>query len=187
VLVQRSNTIDLVGTTAVFTGPINEYVYPDLMMRLRIFNPVVGQLFWRHANSNAGRRYFVREAASSTGSMPKLTGNKLRSMSMVLPPTRAEQEAIAGVLSDADALIESLEQLVAKKRQVKHGVMQELLTGQKRLPGFTGEWQTKRLGELGSTYGGLAGINKSRLRHGSRQIHYVSQRDQQYRNQSRRN
>ena len=53
-----------------------------------------------------------------------------------LPPTKAEQEAIAEALSDADALIESLEQLLIKKRQIKQGAMQELLTGKKRLPGF---------------------------------------------------
>ena len=52
-----------------------------------------------------------------------------------LPPTKAEQEAIAEALSDADALIESLEQLIAKKRHLKQGAMQELLTGKKRLPG----------------------------------------------------
>ena len=61
-----------------------------------------------------------------------------------LPPTLAEQEAIAEALSDADALIESLEQLLAKKRQIKKGAMQELLTGKKRLPGFSGEWEQKR-------------------------------------------
>ena len=51
-------------------------------------------------------------------------------------PTLAEQEAIAEALSDADALIESLEQLLVKKRQIKQGAMQELLTGKKRLPGI---------------------------------------------------
>ena len=55
---------------------------------------------------------------------------------LALPPTRTEQEAIAQALSDADALIESLEQLIAKKRRMKQGAMQELLTGKKRLPGF---------------------------------------------------
>ncbi|MFN0070451.1 MAG: restriction endonuclease subunit S [Chloroflexota bacterium] len=63
-------------------------------------------------------------------------------------PTLAEQEAIAGALSDADALIESLEQLIAKKRHIKHGAMQELLTGKTRLPGFSGEWEVKRLGQI---------------------------------------
>jgi type I restriction enzyme S subunit len=55
---------------------------------------------------------------------------------VILPPTTVEQEAIADVLSDADDLIESLEQLVAKKRQIKQGAMQELLNGKRRLPGF---------------------------------------------------
>ena len=60
------------------------------------------------------------------------------SVTIPLPPTKAEQEAIAEALSDADALIESLEQLIAKKRHLKQGAMQELLTGKKRLPGFSG-------------------------------------------------
>jgi type I restriction enzyme S subunit len=63
-------------------------------------------------------------------------------------PSLTEQESIAGALSDADAWIESLEQLIAKKRQIKQGSMQELLTGKRRLPGFSGEWETKRFGEI---------------------------------------
>jgi type I restriction enzyme S subunit len=72
----------------------------------------------------------------------------LRAFKIALPPTKAEQEAIAEALSDADALIESLDQLIAKKRDLKQGAMQELLTGKKRLPGFSGEWEVRRLGEL---------------------------------------
>ena len=64
------------------------------------------------------------------------------------PPTLAEQEAIAGALSDADALIDSLERLIAKKRAIKQGAMQELLTGKRRLPGFTGKWEVKPLSEV---------------------------------------
>lgn len=64
------------------------------------------------------------------------------------PPTQAEQRAIAEALSDADALIESVERLLAKKRQLKRGAMQELLTGNTRLPGFIGEWEVRRLGEI---------------------------------------
>jgi type I restriction enzyme, S subunit len=66
----------------------------------------------------------------------------------VVPPTLAEQEAIAEALSDVDTLIEALEQLLAKKRQVKQGAMQELLTGKRRLPGFSGEWYVKKLGDI---------------------------------------
>jgi type I restriction enzyme S subunit len=144
ILVQRSNTVELVGTTAVFDGPPGVFVYPDLMMRLRFKLPVTGQWFWRYANSASGRSYFRSVAAGSTGSMPKISGANLREMPVPLPE-RAEQEAIAGALSDADALIESLEQLLTKKRQLKQGAMQELLTGKRRLPGFCGAWQPRSL------------------------------------------
>jgi type I restriction enzyme S subunit len=56
-------------------------------------------------------------------------------------PPLPEQRAIASALSDVDGLIAGLESLLAKKRALKQGAMQQLLTGQKRLPGFTGDWQ----------------------------------------------
>jgi type I restriction enzyme S subunit len=67
---------------------------------------------------------------------PQLTVKGIITLKIPLPPIKAEQEAIAEVLTDADDLIESLEQLIAKKRQIKQGAMQELLTGKRRLPGF---------------------------------------------------
>jgi type I restriction enzyme S subunit len=72
--------------------------------------------------------------------------NKMRRLLIPLP-SKDEQCVIAEALSDANALIESLEQLVAKKRQIKQGAMQELLTGKKRLPGFSGNWVARRLGD----------------------------------------
>jgi len=77
-----------------------------------------------------------------------INAQKLKTYPIPLPPTLAEQEAIAGALGDADAWIESLEQLVAKKRHLKQAAMQQLLTGQKRLPGFDGQWDTKQIGEF---------------------------------------
>jgi restriction endonuclease S subunit len=70
-----------------------------------------------------------------------------RSLRVVLPP-RSEQQAIAEALSDVDALIESLSLLLAKKRQMKQGAMQELLNCKKRLPGFCGDWVARRLDQL---------------------------------------
>jgi type I restriction enzyme S subunit len=94
----------------------------------------------------ASRYDFIR-GLSNTGNQENLNGVIVKSIPIPLPPTLAEQEAIAGALSDADAWIESLEQLIAKKRQIKQGAMQELLTGKRRLPGFSGQWETKRLGD----------------------------------------
>jgi len=82
----------------------------------------------------------------------KVTGiskTNIANIQIALPPTKAEQTAIATSLSDTDTLINSLEKLIAKKRNIKRGVMQQLLTGKKRLPGFNGEWAVKRMGEVG--------------------------------------
>jgi type I restriction enzyme S subunit len=70
-----------------------------------------------------------------------------RKLSLVVPPL-PEQRAIAGALSDVDALLGAQEALLAKKRDLKAAAMQQLLTGETRLPGFTGEWEVKRLGEV---------------------------------------
>ena len=146
VLVQRSNTPELVGTTAIFDGSANTYAYPDLMMRLRFKEAVTAHWFWRYANSSNGRRYFGVVAAGSTGTMPKISGDKLRQMPIPLPKF-PEQRAIAEALSDVDALLGALEQLIAKKRNIKAAAMQQLLTGHTRLPGFKGEWEVHALGD----------------------------------------
>jgi|CXWL01.1.fsa_nt_gi type I restriction enzyme S subunit len=88
------------------------------------------------------------ERFNSGTAQPKLNKQTCFGIPVALPPTKAEQETIAEALSDADAFIESLEQLLAKKRNLKQGAMQELLTGKKRLPGFSGEWEVKGLGEI---------------------------------------
>ena len=78
----------------------------------------------------------------------------IKSLNMPLPPTKAEQTAIATALSDADALIIRLEKLIAKKRNIKQGAMQELLTGKKRLPGFSGKWEVKKVHQFGEVITG---------------------------------
>jgi len=83
-------------------------------------------------------------------SIAHLPKDKFEKVSIPLLPTKAEQEAIAEALSDADALVESLEQLIAKKRQIKQGAMQELLTGKRCLPGFSGGWEVKKIAEIAS-------------------------------------
>ena len=93
----------------------------------------------RQSQRLASRHSTVRRPSAI---LESATSRRYRSR---LPPTKAEQEAIAEALSDADALIESLEQLLAKKRHLKQGAMQELLTGKKRLPGFSEEWEVRRL------------------------------------------
>ncbi len=89
------------------------------------------------------------DSVKTVTAIPHISPKDIRSFKIALPTTIAEQEAIARALSDTDALIESLEQLLIKKRQIKQGAMQELLTGKRRLPGFKGKWTSGKLRDFG--------------------------------------
>ena len=73
----------------------------------------------------------------------------IRSAYTVALPPLPEQRAIVQVLSDVDKLLEALDRLIAKKQAIKQTIIQQLLTGDVRLPGFDGEWEAKRLSDLG--------------------------------------
>lgn len=83
---------------------------------------------------------------SAGSTFPNIDSKSLKNIEIPLPPL-AEQKAIAHALSDVDNLITAIDQLIIKKRNIKQGTMQELLTGKKRLPGFSGKWEVKKLGE----------------------------------------
>ena len=93
------------------------------------------------------------ELFNSGSSVPTLNRNDIHDTLHAIPP-RPEQHRIAEALSDMDELIASLEKLIAKKKAIKQGAMQELLTGKRRLPGFSGEWNTVELRNLGQFVGG---------------------------------
>lgn len=73
---------------------------------------------------------------------------------VVIPPS-TEQRAIATALSDVDALLAAQDKLIAKKRDIKQAAMQQLLTGKQRLPGFSGDWEVKRLGDVAGIIKGM--------------------------------
>ena len=93
--------------------------------------------------------HFTKYAASVSvrSGIPKINRAEMAEFLVALPPV-SEQRAIAMVLSDVDALLEGLDRLIAKKLILRQAAMQQLLTGQTRLPGFHGEWEVKRLGGL---------------------------------------
>src|SRR3989344_7090950 len=82
------------------------------------------------------------------GAQPNFGPAHLKQINIITPSNKSEQTAIATILSDTDALIECLEELIVKKKAIKKGAMQQLLTGKKRLPGFNGEWEIKSLEEI---------------------------------------
>lgn len=106
---------------------------------------------------------FVEKLSQRSSGQTGVDLNQLKSYPFVSPPTLAEQEAIASALSDADALIESLEQLLAKKRLIKQGAMQELLTG---------DWPSKAFGDLFKFSGGFSASRNDLGSDGHLYLHY---------------
>ncbi|MEL3912871.1 restriction endonuclease subunit S [Treponema pedis] len=108
-------------------------------------------LYYILQSTNTLRQYANIAAGSSVQNLSK---DKVSNITIILPPL-PEQQRIAEVLSDTDLYITALEKLIAKKEAIKQGVMQELLTGKRRLKGFDGEWVKKRLGEFHIRKGSL--------------------------------
>ena len=102
----------------------------------------------------------LRNSIATGNGQPNLNTQLIGNLKFPYPQKTKEQTAIATALSDTDALIAALDKKIAKKQQIKQGAMQQLLTGKKRLPGFSGEWVEKKLGAIGKTYGGLTGKTK---------------------------
>ncbi|MDP1786299.1 restriction endonuclease subunit S [Nitrosomonas sp.] len=110
----------------------------------------------------------LRKIGGSTVGHAKV--DDIRFLQIPFPPL-PEQRAIAAALSDVDALLAKLDQFIAKKRDLKQAAMQQLLTGQTRLPGFSGAWEVKPMKALGYTYGGLTG--KTKIDFGRGQARYI--------------
>ena len=147
VLFNRTNTVDLVGKTSIYKGE-QPAIFAGYLIRINRRDDLLDAGYLNYIlNTTFAKRYGALVLSIAVG-QANINGVKLKSYPIPIPPTITEQEAIATALSDADALIESMDRLIAKKRDIKQGAMQELLTGKKRLPGFSGKWEVKRLGEL---------------------------------------
>lgn len=99
------------------------------------------------------------------GIVTRLYNSNLKASLIAVPPL-PEQRKIAEALSDVDELISALGKLIEKKRNIKTGAMQQLLTGKTRLPRFKGKWEEKRLGDCGFCFNGLTGKSGSDFGHG---------------------
>ena len=109
-------------------------------------NPTFVSEFLFH---NLENRYDeLRDLSSGGGGRGGLNLTIIGSMEIPLPSV-SEQRAIARALSDMDSLLDALDQLIAKKLDLKQAAFQQLLTGQTRMPGFRGKWERKHLGEIG--------------------------------------
>jgi type I restriction enzyme S subunit len=128
------------------------------IVRLLVLEPS-GALDARFSTFAVNER--VKFAFESTG-VPQLTAPQVGKYSVAAPPL-PEQRAIAAALSDVDALLGGLDRLIAKKRDLKQAAMQQLLTGQTRLPGFSGKWEETRFDKVVKHHAGNSTLIKGKL------------------------
>lgn len=109
----------------------------------------------------------LRALSSGDGGRGGLSKGLLLNYDVIRPHDKAEQQRIASALSDVDALVAELDALIEKKRAIMAGTMQELLTGKRRLQGFSEPWVEKKFCEVGTTYNGLSGKTAADFGHGT--------------------
>lgn len=136
-----------IGKSVVFIDECEAYVGGDTIVFSPIKRTCVPAYLGYSLNSVKVRSQISQTAQGDT--VVHTNQKHLSVVEMPLPPYE-EQVRIAKALSDIDELIENLEKLIEKKKNIKTGAMQELLTGKRRLPGFDGEWEARSLGECAS-------------------------------------
>jgi type I restriction enzyme S subunit len=157
-----------VGLTTLVENDLPDTVFSGFLIRYRdngkLFFEFKKHCFWE-------AKFRSRLIASSTVSAnTNINQDALKALRLALPNDKDEQRAISTALSDVDALLNGLDQLISKRRDIKQAAMQQLLTGKQRLPGFDQagtkskqssmgqipeDWQLKTLDELGSWKGGI--------------------------------
>lgn len=134
-------TVDTLFYTINFVGVLPKFIY-------YLFN----KIDWLSLNEASG--------------VPSLSKDNIK-LQLIQIPDLSEQQAIADALTKVDNLITSLTKVIEKKKLIKKGAMQKLLSGEMRLDGFEGEWERKQIGKIGITYSGITGKNKSDFGHGT--------------------
>ena len=138
----RNGSRRLIGKCALLDNRVAGQTFGAFMSVFRtpasafVFHQFQSDLIKRQIDENIG------------ATINQITNANLNAFQIPLPSDPQERITIAAALSDVDALLAKLDQFIAKKRDLKQATMQQLLTGKKRLPGFSGEWEVKTLFDL---------------------------------------
>lgn len=138
----RNGSRDLIGKSILLDERTKGMTFGAFMA---VYRSQIGNLASYLFQSSILKRQ-INEHLGAT--INQITNKSLNSFRIPIPPTEAEQQAIAEALSNVDGLLDGLDQLIAKKRDLKQAAMQQLLTGQTRLPGFNGEWVAMSLFDM---------------------------------------
>lgn len=139
-----------VGKTYLYNSKDGRLIFAGFLMKLNITDANSIFVFY-YTQTNQYKNWVISESMRS--GQPGLNLKQTMKLSIPLPPIE-EQHRIASALTSIDNLIDSLDRLIAKKRDIKQGAMQQLLSGKKRLKGFTEPWMEKKLGDMAETASG---------------------------------
>lgn len=155
VLFNTRNTLDLVGKVAIWQDELPRAYYNSNILRFEFDGEYVGDSrFFGYALNSKSAIESIRALATGTTSVAAVYTRDLMQLEVPVP-SKDEQIRISDILADADSSVRSLERLISKKQSIKQGMMQELLTGRTRLPGFIKDWTRSTAGELGVFKGGI--------------------------------
>ena len=141
VLFNRTNSYELVGKTGIFDLD-GTYVFASYLVRFRMNEDVANHEFVNFYLNSSSAQQRLKAIATLGVSQSNINPTNLRSWMYVPLPPLLEQQKIARILSAWDQAIEKTQQLIAAKEKRKKGLMQQLLTGKKRLPGFNEKWHS---------------------------------------------
>ncbi len=144
----RNGSRNLIGKCALLDSRVEGQTFGAFMAVFR--TPYYNYIFHQFQSNNIQRQ--INENIGAT--INQITNKNLNSFRIAFPHKEEERSIISNILSDAEALTEKLEKLIEKKKNIKQGTMQDLITGKLRLPGFSGEWNKQKLASLGSFRGG---------------------------------
>ena len=163
-----------VDRNAYVTASENGWLFSGRILRIRAKSEELSTQYLGYYFKSEDAKERIRNVA--VGQTMASLNTKLMNAFKVVLPTVEEQKNIAALLSNMDTLISTLEKQIAKKKAIKQGTMQELLTGKRRLPGFSGEWQNIVLGTVSSFYNGGT-PSKTRKNWWSGNIPWISSSD----------
>lgn len=154
IIISRMNTPVLVGANGYVSEAIPNTYLPDRLWQVKPKHQAVHMHWLGFWFSLEHTRHLLRSNATGTsGSMKNITKSDVLNLPIVVPPL-SEQKKIAQILSTWDNAISATERLLDNSQQRKKALMQQLLTGKKRLPGFEGEWSYHLIKEIGKVVTG---------------------------------
>ncbi|SOB99123.1 restriction endonuclease subunit S [Stappia indica] len=134
ILIQRANSLEYLGTSAVYTGPEMEFIYPDLMMRIRVDGTKAStQFLWRFLNSQQAKQYFQSHATGTAGNMPKINGSVVKGLEVPAPSLPEQREIVRRIESafdKIDRLAEEAKRALALVGRLDEAVLAKAFRGE---------------------------------------------------------